>query len=78
MNDPKDGSCDWLTVAEVASALHVSRMTIYREISANRFPALRIGRRILVPARVLDQLADTALATGTSVSPEALGQDSST
>ena len=70
MDDIRDHSHQWLSVAEVARLLGVSPMTIYREIAANRFPALRIGRRIRVPARALERMAETAEAIGGPVSVE--------
>ena len=57
----------WLSVAELAYELGMSPMTLYRAIAAGEFPAVRIGRRIVVPARVLEDMADAALSTGTTV-----------
>ena len=37
-----------MTVAEVASALRVSKMTIYRLIRSGELPAMRIGRSFRV------------------------------
>lgn len=34
----------FLTVAEVASALRISNMTVYRLISSGQLPAVRVGR----------------------------------
>ena len=45
----------------------MSQMTLYRAIAAGEFPAVRIGRRLVVPARVLEDMAAAALATGTTV-----------
>lgn len=56
-----------MSVAELASELGMSQMTLYRAIAAGEFPAVRIGRRLVVPARVLQDMADQALATGTTV-----------
>ena len=58
----------WLSIAEMARELGMSQMTLYRVIRAGEFPAVRIGRRLFVPAQVLDQLAESALATGREVS----------
>lgn len=58
----------WLSIAELAREIGISQMTLYRVIAAGEFPAVRIGRRLFVPARVLDQLADAALSTGRLVS----------
>ena len=57
----------WLSVAELARELGMSQMTLYRVIAAGEFPAVRIGRRLVVPARVLEDMATAALATGTTV-----------
>ena len=57
----------WLSVAELAVELGMSPMTLYRAIAAGEFPAVRIGRRIVVPARVLDDMAAAALTMGTTV-----------
>ena len=67
-NDPpRVGERRWLSVAELARELGMSQMTLYRVIAAGEFPAVRIGRRLVVPARVLEDMADAALATGTTV-----------
>lgn len=57
----------WLSIAELAIELGMSQMTLYRVIAAGEFPAVRIGRRLFVPARVLDDLAKAALASGRAV-----------
>ena len=54
-------------MAELARELGMSQMTLYRVIAAGEFPAVRIGRRLVVPARVLEDMADAALATGSTV-----------
>ena len=59
---------EWMSIAEAARELGLSQMTLYRVIAAGEFPAVRIGRRLFVPTRVLDQLADAALASGQLVS----------
>ena len=45
----------FLTVAEVASLLRVSNMTVYRLIKAGDLPALRIGRSYRVPEQEVDR-----------------------
>ena len=59
---------EWMSIAELAKELGMSQMTLYRVIAAGEFPAVRIGRRLFVPTRVLDQLAKSALASGQLVS----------
>ncbi len=65
--DLRTGERRWLSVAELAQELGMSQMTLYRAIAAGEFPAVRIGRRLVVPARVLEDMAAAALATGTTV-----------
>ena len=43
-----------LTVAEVADALRVSSMTVYRLVKAGELPALRVGKNIRIRANDLD------------------------
>ena len=64
---PRTGERRWLSVAELALELGMSQMTLYRVIAAGEFPAVRIGRRLVVPARVREDRAAAALATGTTV-----------
>jgi excisionase family DNA binding protein len=49
------------TVHEVAELLGVSAPTIYREIRAGRFPAIRVRGRYVIPAKALDELEQAAL-----------------
>ena len=45
----------FLTVAEVASLLRVSTMTVYRLIKADDLPAVRIGKSYRVPEDDVDR-----------------------
>lgn len=45
-----------LTVGEAAEALGISKAHLYRRIRNNEFPAVRIGRRIVVPKLTVDRL----------------------
>lgn len=49
---------EFLTVAEVASLLKLNPQTIRNWIDAGRLPAVRIGRRVRVLRRDLDQLLE--------------------
>ncbi|MGT2425542.1 helix-turn-helix domain-containing protein [Amnibacterium kyonggiense] len=40
----------FLTVAEVADVMRVSRMTVYRLVHSGDLPAIRFGRSFRVPA----------------------------
>ena len=42
--DPK-----FLTVAEVAAMMRVSKMTVYRLVHSGELPAVRVGRSFRVP-----------------------------
>ncbi|MGW1675999.1 helix-turn-helix domain-containing protein [Saccharopolyspora sp. NPDC002376] len=57
----------FLKVAQVAKALGVSEMTLYREINAKRFPAIRVGRRFAIPADVLTAMAEQAMRSWQTV-----------
>lgn len=51
----------FLTVAEVAQQLRVSKMTIYRMIHAGELPALKVGKSFRVPSAAAEQLVAQAL-----------------
>jgi excisionase family DNA binding protein len=44
----------FLTVAEVAAAMRVSKMTVYRLVHAGELPAVRVGRSFRVPEDAVD------------------------
>ena len=49
---PKDrplSEVTFLTVAEVAAVMRVSKMTVYRLVHAGTLPAVRVGRSFRVP-----------------------------
>lgn len=50
----------FLTVAEVAEAMRVSKMTVYRLLHSGEMPAVRVGRSFRVPQDALDQFLATA------------------
>jgi excisionase family DNA binding protein len=43
----------FLTVAEVAALMRVSRMTVYRLVHAAELPAVRVGRSFRVPEQAV-------------------------
>jgi len=51
-------------VGDFAQALGIGEMSVYRAIHAGRLPALKFGGRLMVPAKVLDQLVAAAMAGG--------------
>ena len=50
----------FLTVAEVASVMRVSRMTVYRLVHSGEVPAVRVGRSFRVPERAVHEYLRTA------------------
>ncbi|MEI6229185.1 MAG: helix-turn-helix domain-containing protein [Actinomycetes bacterium] len=54
----------FLTVAEVASAMRVSKMTVYRLVHGGELPAIRVGRSFRVPEQAVhDYLRDSFVET---------------
>ncbi len=45
----------FLTVAEVAAAMRVSKMTVYRLVHAGDLPAVRVGRSFRVPEEAVNE-----------------------
>lgn len=48
------GRVRYLTVAEVAEMMRLSRMTVYRFINRGDLPAVRVGRSFRVPQDALE------------------------
>ena len=48
--DPK-----FLTIAEVATMMRVSKMTVYRLVHSGELPAVRVGRSFRVPESDVDE-----------------------
>lgn len=53
-----------LTVAEVAAALRVSKMTVYRKVHEGELPSVQFGRSFRIPASAVE-----------AYMPEAQGSD---
>ncbi len=51
--DPALAEVKFLTVAEVASVMRVSKMTVYRMVHAGDLPAVRVGRSFRVPEKAV-------------------------
>ena len=49
-----------LTVAEAAQALGISRALAYDLVRRGEIASLRLGRRIVIPERVVDALLEVA------------------
>lgn len=50
-----DARPQYLTVAEVAETMRVSRMTVYRLVHSGELPAIRVGKSFRVPEQALVQ-----------------------
>lgn len=46
---------DFLTVAEIAAVLRVSKMTVYRLVHSGQLPAVRVGRSFRVPHEAVQE-----------------------
>ncbi len=54
------GQVRFLTVAEVAEIMRVSRMTVYRLVHNAELPAVRVGRSFRVPEAAVKKYLRTA------------------
>ncbi|MCU1558367.1 MAG: excisionase [Microbacteriaceae bacterium] len=52
----------FLTVAEVAEMMRVSKMTVYRLVHAGELPAIRFGRSFRVPEAAVEAAIDSHIA----------------
>ncbi len=52
----------FLTVAEVADTMRVSRMTVYRLVHSGDLPAIRFGRSFRVPESAVRTAMETPVA----------------
>ena len=48
----------FLTVAEVAARMRVSKMTVYRHVHSGELPAIRFGRSFRVQRRAVEELIE--------------------
>jgi len=52
-NMPPLAEAKFLTVAEVAAHMRVSKMTVYRLVHSAELPAIRVGRSFRVPEKAV-------------------------
>jgi len=50
---PSLAGAKFLTVAEVATLMRVSKMTVYRLVHSAELPAIRVGRSFRVPEQAV-------------------------
>jgi excisionase family DNA binding protein len=55
-------STQFLTVRQTAETLNVSYMMAFRKITDKEIPSIRLGRKILVPAKFIEDLVAQAIA----------------
>ncbi|GAA3605691.1 helix-turn-helix domain-containing protein [Marihabitans asiaticum] len=60
MSEDRLSGVTFLTVAEVASIMRVSKMTVYRMVHAGELPAVRVGRSFRVPKEAVDAYLDSS------------------
>ncbi|MFF0545652.1 helix-turn-helix domain-containing protein [Nocardia thailandica] len=54
------GGTQFLTVAEVAALMRVSKMTVYRLVHSGELPAVRVGRSFRVHAKAVHDYLETS------------------
>ena len=52
---PAVGQVQFLTVAEVATLMRVSKMTVYRLVHSGELPAVRVGKSFRVPEKTVHE-----------------------
>ena len=65
----------FLTVAEVASVMRVSKMTVYRLVHSGHLPAIRVGRSFRVPEQAVHEYLRGFLRGGRDRLGESRGCD---
>lgn len=60
MSNDRLGEVHFLTVAEVASIMRVSKMTVYRMVHNGDLPAVRVGRSFRVPEDAVNTYLETS------------------
>ncbi|MFD4294367.1 helix-turn-helix domain-containing protein [Rhodococcus sp. NPDC058505] len=58
--EPALGGTQFLTVAEVAALMRVSKMTVYRLVHSGELPAVRVGRSFRVHAKAVHDYLETS------------------
>ncbi|NBU32842.1 MAG: helix-turn-helix domain-containing protein [Actinobacteria bacterium] len=65
VNDRPLAEVRFLTIAEVATAMRVSKMTVYRLVHSGELPAVRVGRSFRVPEQAVhNYLRDSFVEAG--------------
>lgn len=59
-NPARLGTTQFMTVAEVAAMMRVSKMTVYRLLHGGDLPSVRVGRSFRVPADAVHEYLRTS------------------
>jgi excisionase family DNA binding protein len=59
-DQPALAQVQFLTVAEVAAMMRVSKMTVYRLLHSGELPAVRVGKSFRVPERSVHEYLQNA------------------
>jgi excisionase family DNA binding protein len=65
-DDRNFSNARFMTVAEVADVMRVSKMTVYRLVHSGELPAVRFGRSYRVPETAVEDYLRTARVEGAS------------
>ena len=57
---PAGRQVQFLTVAEVATLMRVSKMTVYRLVHSGELPAVRVGKSFRVPEKTVHDYLNNA------------------
>ncbi|EEW48434.1 DNA binding domain, excisionase family [Corynebacterium efficiens YS-314] len=60
MNMAREDKGTFLTVAEVAEIMRVSKMTVYRLVHSGELPAVRVGRSFRVQEKAVNDYLDSS------------------
>ena len=73
MSNDRLGEVRFLTVAQVASIMRVSKMTVYRMVHSGDLPAMQVGRSFRVPERAVHDYLSAGLGDWGHDASEASG-----
>lgn len=65
MNMANNDNASFLTVAEVANLMRVSKMTVYRLIHSEELPAVQVGRNFRVRESAVNEYLGSSEYTAT-------------
>ena len=60
------GDVRFLTVAEVAALMRVSKMTVYRLVQHGQLPAVQVGRSYRVPEKAVEEYLAASRVEGSA------------